>query len=70
MKKLIIGATGSIGSSLAKQIVAEGGQVHLVGRDKAGLADLASELNSTFTKCLASRMHVSFRFSIILVGLP
>ncbi len=51
MKKLIIGATGSIGSSLAKEIVAEGGQVHLVGRDKAGLADLASELNSTFTKC-------------------
>ena len=51
MKKLIIGATGSIGSSLAKQIVAEGSQVHLVGRDKASLADLASELNSTFTKC-------------------
>ena len=30
MKKLILGATGSIGSSLAKKIVSEGGEVHLV----------------------------------------
>jgi NAD(P)-dependent dehydrogenase (short-subunit alcohol dehydrogenase family) len=51
MKKLIIGATGSIGSSLAKKTVAEGGDVHLVGRDESSLSDLASELNSTFTKC-------------------
>ncbi len=51
MKKLIIGATGSIGSSLAKKIVAEGGEVHLVGRDDAILSELASKLNSTFTTC-------------------
>ena len=51
MKKLILGATGSIGSSLAKKIVAEGGQVHLVGRDEKSLSNLASELNSTFTIC-------------------
>ena len=51
MKKLILGATGSIGSSLAKKIVSEGGEVHLVGRDKTSLSKLASELNSTFTSC-------------------
>ena len=37
MKKLILGATGSIGSSLAKKVVSDGGEVHLVGRDKATL---------------------------------
>ncbi len=51
MKKLILGATGSIGSSLAKKIVADGGEVHLVGREEAALSALASELNSTFTIC-------------------
>ena len=51
MKKLILGATGSIGSSLAKKIVNEGGEVHLVGRDEDGLSSLASQLNSSFTTC-------------------
>ena len=51
MKKIILGATGSIGSSLAKKVVADGGQVHLVGRDELSLSKLASELNSTFTTC-------------------
>ena len=51
MKKLILGATGSIGSSLAKKVVSDGGEVHLVGRDKANLSKIASELNSTFTTC-------------------
>jgi len=51
MKKLILGATGSIGSSLAKKIVSDGGAVHLVGRDENSLSALASELNSTFTTC-------------------
>ena len=51
MKKLILGATGSIGSSLAKKIVKDGGEVHLVGRDKEILEKLASELNSTLTVC-------------------
>ena len=49
MKKLIIGATGSIGSSLCKKIVADGGEAHLVGRDEKSLTELASELNSSFT---------------------
>ncbi|MBD1172918.1 SDR family NAD(P)-dependent oxidoreductase, partial [Pelagibacterales bacterium SAG-MED05] len=51
MKKVILGATGSIGSSLAKKLVESGNQVHLVGREEASLSSLASELNSTFTTC-------------------
>ncbi len=51
MKKLILGATGSIGSSLAKKIVNEGGEAHLVGRDEEILSNLASDLNSSFTVC-------------------
>ena len=51
MKKLILGATGSIGSSLAKKLLASGDKVHLVGRDEASLSELASELNSTYTTC-------------------
>jgi len=51
MKKLILGATGSIGSSLAKKVVENGGEVHLVGRDESSLSKLSSELKSTFTAC-------------------
>ena len=51
MKKVILGATGSIGSSLAKKLVESGDQVHLVGREEVSLSSLASELNSTFTTC-------------------
>jgi len=51
MKKVILGATGSIGSSLAKKLVESGEQVHLVGRNEASLSELANELNSTFTTC-------------------
>ena len=51
MKKVILGATGSIGSSLAKKLVDSGEQVHLVGRDENSLSELAKNLNSTFTVC-------------------
>jgi NAD(P)-dependent dehydrogenase (short-subunit alcohol dehydrogenase family) len=51
MKKVILGATGSIGSSLAKNLVNSGDEVHLVGRDEASLSSLANELNSSFTTC-------------------
>ena len=34
MKKVILGATGSIGSTLAKSLVKSGEEVHLVGRDE------------------------------------
>ena len=49
MKKVILGATGSIGSSLAKKLVDSGEQVHLVGRDEARLPKLENELYSTYT---------------------
>ena len=51
MKKVILGATGSIGSSLAKKLVDSGEDVHLVGRDENSLSELAKNLNSTFTVC-------------------
>ena len=51
MKKVILGATGSIGSTLAKNLVSSGDEVHLVGRDESSLSALANELNSTFTTC-------------------
>ncbi len=51
MKKVILGATGSIGSSLAKKLVESDEQVHLVGRDQSSLSELAKNLNSTFTVC-------------------
>ena len=51
MKKVILGATGSIGSSLAKKLVESGEQVHLVGRDQSSLSELAKNLNSSFTIC-------------------
>ena len=51
MKKVILGATGSIGSSLSKKLVESGDQVHLVGRDQSSLSELAKNLNSSFTVC-------------------
>ena len=51
MKKLILGATGAIGSALAKKIVSDGDQVHLVGREESSLSALAVELDSSFTTC-------------------
>ena len=38
MKKLILGATGAIGSALAKKIVSDGDHVHLVGREESSLS--------------------------------
>ena len=51
MKKVILGATGSIGSSLAKKLIESGDQVHLVGRDESSISSLANELNSSYTTC-------------------
>ena len=51
MKKVILGATGSIGSSLAKKIIDSGEEVHLIGRDNSSVSSLAGELNSTYTVC-------------------
>jgi NAD(P)-dependent dehydrogenase (short-subunit alcohol dehydrogenase family) len=49
MKKIIIGATGAIGSSIAKKLVSNGSEVHLVARNQAEVERLASELNATFS---------------------
>ena len=51
MKKVILGATGSIGSSLSKKLAESGEELHLVGRDESSLSALANELNSSFTVC-------------------
>ena len=37
--------------SLSKKLVESGDQVHLVGRDKSSLSELAKNLNSSFTVC-------------------
>ena len=70
MKKLILGATGSIGSSLAKKIVSDGGAVHLVGRDENSLSALASELNSTFTTCDVLEENFSDKIMVDLGETP
>ena len=51
MKKVILGATGSIGSSLAKKLIEGGEEVHLVGRDEPSVSSLANNLKSRFTVC-------------------
>lgn len=44
----ILGATGSVGSALARQLVAKGHKVFLAGRNEEVLKSLASELSSEF----------------------
>jgi NAD(P)-dependent dehydrogenase (short-subunit alcohol dehydrogenase family) len=48
-KYLIFGATGSIGSSLAEQLVKSGNSVHLVGRNENETKNLSERLGCTFT---------------------
>ncbi len=48
-KYLIFGATGSIGSSLAEQMVNSGFNVHLVGRGEAETKNISEKLGCTFT---------------------
>ena len=70
MKKLILGSTGSIGSSLARKIVSDGGEVHLVGRDESSLSALASELNSSFTTCYVLEENYSEKITNDLGDTP
>lgn len=51
MAAVIIGATGTIGSCLARRLIRHGRKVLLVGRDEQRLIALAEELNSPY--CLA-----------------
>ena len=48
-KYLIFGATGSIGSSLAEQMVNLGFNIHLVGRSETETKDISEKLGCTFT---------------------
>ena len=48
-KYLIFGATGSIGSNLAKIMVSKNQDVQLIGRDENGLNTLASELGCNYS---------------------
>ena len=48
-KYLVVGATGSIGSNLAEQLVASDKEIHLVGRNENQTQSLAEKLNSNYT---------------------
>ena len=48
-KYLIFGATGSIGSSLAEQLISSGNDVHLVGRNETELKNISEKLGCTST---------------------
>ena len=48
-KYLIFGATGSIGSSLAEQLVNSGNSVHLVGRSESETKNVSEKLGCAFT---------------------
>ena len=48
-KYLIFGATGSIGSNLAKLMVSKNQDVQLIGRDENSLNSLSSELNCKYS---------------------
>ena len=48
-KYLVFGATGSIGSSLAEQLVSSGHSVHLVGRNESELKSISEKLGCTNT---------------------
>ena len=48
-KYIVFGATGSIGSSLAEQLVSSGNSVHLVARNEDEVKPIAEKLGCTFT---------------------
>ena len=48
-KYLIFGATGSIGSNLAKLMVSKNQDVQLIGRDENSLKSLSSEINCKYS---------------------
>ena len=54
MKKIILGATGSIGSSLAKKLIDAGDEVHLVGRDEGSVSSLAGDLGASNSPLITS----------------
>jgi NAD(P)-dependent dehydrogenase (short-subunit alcohol dehydrogenase family) len=50
-KYLIFGATGAIGSALAKQLYEEDKDCHLIGRNEEELKKISSDLNYSYSVC-------------------
>ena len=50
-KYLIFGATGSIGSSLARQMHKEKQDCHLIGRNEEELKEIANKLSYSYSVC-------------------
>ena len=48
-KYIVFGATGSIGSNLAEQLISTGNDVHLVGRNETELKNISETLECTST---------------------
>ena len=48
-KYLIFGATGSVGSSLAEQLINSGNEIHLVARNEDEVKAISKKLGCTFT---------------------
>ncbi len=48
-KYIVFGATGSIGSSLAEQLISSGNSVHLVARNEGELKNISNKLDCTST---------------------
>jgi len=48
-KYLIVGATGSVGSSLAEQLKKSGNDIHLVARNESEVKIIAEKLNCSYT---------------------
>ena len=48
-KMVIFGATGGIGSAIARRLTNKGYELHLVGRDRSKIQKLSDELNVSYT---------------------
>jgi len=57
MNCLILGATGAVGSTVARDLSRKGHQVYLAGRSEQSLADIASELDSPYSVIDASEIE-------------
>jgi NAD(P)-dependent dehydrogenase (short-subunit alcohol dehydrogenase family) len=53
-KIILVGASGGVGSALARRLAAKGAALHLVGRDETKIAALALEFDATFALAEAS----------------
>ena len=56
-KYLIFGATGSIGSSLAKKLYNEKKDCHLIGRNESEIQKIAVKYNNTYSICDVQKLN-------------